>query len=209
MRVIVIGAHSSVGEHVVSKLMKNGYTSCAVVGNENKIELLKKRGATDVVVYEEHLLQTLFKGYDAAIYLTGINPKGPTGRTVMVDHQSVIETVNEAEKQGVKRFVMMSAIMANEEAGDESREIGAKEMPDELLRQSKLTYTIVQPAALTDKPGHGKISAAETLDSNGLEISREDMAEVLVLSLETEATFNKTFEVAGGDTTVSKALTSL
>lgn len=209
MKVIVFGAHSSVGEHVVSKLMNNGYTSCAVVGNENQIDLLKKRGATEAVVYEERLLPTLFQGYDAAIYLTGINPKGQSGKTVMVDHQSVIETVKEAEKQGVQRFVMMSAIMANEAAGDESREIGAKEMPDELLRQSNLTYTIVQPGALTDKPGHGKISAAETLDSNELEISREDMAEVLVMSLEAEAAFNKTFEVAGGDTIVSKALASL
>ncbi|ESU32259.1 hypothetical protein G3A_12405 [Bacillus sp. 17376] len=209
MKVIVIGAHSSIGEFVVSKLMGNGYTSCAVVSSENQIELLKKRGATEAVLYEETILPTLFQGYDAAIYLTGINPKARAGRTVMVDHESVIETVKEAEKQGVKRFVMMSAIMANEAAGDDSREIGAKEMPDELLRQSNLTYTIIQPGALTDKPGDGKISAAETLDSNELEISREDMAEVLVVSLETEAAFNKTFEVASGDTAVNKALASL
>lgn len=209
MKVIVFGAHSSVGEHVVSKLMKNGYTSCAVVGNENQIELMKKRGATDVIVYEESRLPTLFNGYDAAIYLTGINPKAKASRTVMVDHESVIETVKEAERQGLTRFVMMSAIMANEKVGDESRDIGAKEMPDELLRQSKLTYTVVEPGDLTDKPGDGKISAAITLESNDAEISREDLAEVLVMSLEAESTFNKTFEVAEGDTVVSKALDSL
>lgn len=209
MKVIIFGAHSNVGEHVVSKLMKNGYSSCAVITNESQVETLKKLGANELVIYDEKLLPTLFQGYDAVIYLTGVNPKTKAGRTVMVDHQSVIETVKEAEKQGVKRFVMMSPIMANEAEGDESRGIGAKEMPDELLRQSNLTYTIVQPGALTDKPGHGKISAAETLDSNELEISREDMAEVLVMSLETVAVFNKTFEVAGGDMTVSKALASL
>ena len=209
MKVIVIGANSSVGEFVVSKLMENGYASCAVVSDENQIDLLKKRGATEVVLYDERILPTIFQGYDAAIYLTGINPKSKTGRTVMVDHESVIETVKEAEQQGVKRFVMMSAIMANEAAGDDSREIGAKEMPDEMLRQSKLTYTIVQPGAFTDKPGNGKISAAETLDSNELEISHEDIAEVLVMSLETEAAFNKTFEVAEGDTVITKALSSL
>ncbi|MBT2693860.1 NAD(P)H-binding protein [Bacillus sp. ISL-55] len=209
MKVIVIGAQSSVGEFVVSKLMENGYTSCAVVSDENQIDLLKKRGATEVVLYEESILPTLFHGYNAAIYLTGINPKAKTGRTVMVDHQSVIETVKEAERQGVKRFVMLSAVMANEEAGDDSRNIGAKEMPDELLRQSNLTYTIVQPGAFTDKPGNGKISASETLDSNELEISHEDLAEVLVMLLENEAAFNKTFEVAEGDTVITKALSSL
>jgi uncharacterized protein YbjT (DUF2867 family) len=209
MKIIVFGAHGSVGEHVVSKLLKNGYTSCAVAGNENQIDLLKKRGASEVVIYEERLLPTLFEGCEAAIYLTGISLKGPSGRTVMVDHQSVIETVKEAERQGVKRFVMMSAVTANEAVGDESREIAAKEMPDELLRQSKLTYTVVQPGMLTDKPGNGKISASGTLDSPELEIPREDLAEVLVQSLETEATFNKTFEVAEGDMTISKALDSL
>jgi uncharacterized protein YbjT (DUF2867 family) len=209
MRVIVFGAHSSVGEHVVSKLMENGHTSCAVVGSENQIDGLKKRGAADVVLYKEHVLPAMFKDYDAVIYLTGINPKGDSGKTVMVDHQSVIETVKEAERQEIKRFVMQSAVMANEAEGDKSREIGAKEMPDELLRQSNLIYTIVQPAALTDKPGQGKISAAVTLDSNELEISREDLAEVLVESLEAEAAFNKTFEVAEGDMIISQALASL
>lgn len=209
MKVVVFGAHSSVGEHVVKKLQEDHHQSCAVVGNANQRELMEKRGATEVIIYEESTIETLFKGYEGAIYLTGINPKADIGKTVMVDHQSVIEIVQMAEQQGVKRFVMMSPISANEAAGDESREIGAKEMPDELLRQSDLTYTVVQPGSLNDKPGDGKISAAATLDSNGLEISREDLAEVLVKALEAENTFNKTFEVAAGETLISDALASL
>lgn len=209
MRVIVFGAHSAVGEFVVSKLKEHGHSSCAVVGNENQIELLKNRGSSEVVVYEESSLQSLFQGYDAAIFLTGISPKAQTGKTVMVDHESVIETVKEAERQGVKRFVMMSPVSANEAVGDQSREIAAKEMPDEFLRQSTLTYTVVQPGALNDKPGDAKISAAVTLDSNTSEISREDLAEVLVVALDTESTFNKTFEVAAGEISITKALASL
>ena len=108
MKVIVFGAHSAVGEFVVSKLREHGYPSCAVVGNQNQMELLKKRGADEVVVYEENSFQTILRDYEAAIFLTGISPKAQTGKTVMVDHQSVIETVKEAERQGVKRFVMLS-----------------------------------------------------------------------------------------------------
>ncbi|MGA9225234.1 MAG: NAD(P)H-binding protein [Mesobacillus sp.] len=209
MRVIVFGAHSAVGEFVISKLSEHRHMSCAVVGNENQIELLQKRGADEVVVYEESSLQSLFRCCDAAIFLTGISPKAQTGKTVMVDHESVIETVKEAERQGVKRFVMMSPISANESVGDESREIGAKEMPDEFLRQSAMTYTVVQPGALNDKPGEGKISAAVTLESNTLEIPKEDLAEVLVAALDSESTFNKTFEVGEGDILITKALASL
>jgi uncharacterized protein YbjT (DUF2867 family) len=209
LKVIVFGAHSAVGEFVVSKLSENGYRSCAVVGNQNQMELLKKRGADEVVVYEENSIQTMFQGYEAAIFLTGISPKAQTGKTVMVDHQSVIETVKEAERQGVKRFVMLSPVSANEAVGDESREIAAKEMPDEFLRQSTLTYTVVQPGSLNDKPGEGKIAAAVTLDSNTLEIPREDLAEVLVTALDSERTFNKTFEVGAGETPITKALASL
>jgi len=209
LKVIVFGAHSAVGEFVVSKLREYGYPSCAVVGSQNQMELLKKRGADEVVVYEENSIQTLFRGYDSAIFLTGISPKAQTGKTVMVDHQSVIETVKEAERQGVKRFVMLSPVSANEAVGDESREIAAKEMPDEFLRQSTLTYTVVQPGSLNDKPGRGTIAAAVTLDSNTLEISREDLAEVLVTALDSESTFNKTFEVGAGETIITKALAAL
>lgn len=209
MKVLVFGAHSPVGEHVVKKLHEENDQSCAVIGNENQKELLIKRGATDVVVYEESRLETLFSGYEAVIFLTGINPRAATGKTVLVDHESVIETVKDAERQGVKRFVMMSAITANEAAGDESRDIGAKEMPDELLRHANLIYTVVQPGSLNDKPGEGKISAAISLDSDALEISREDLAEVLVKVLKNESAFNKTFEVAAGDTPISDALASL
>jgi hypothetical protein len=72
-----------------------------------------------------------------------------------------------------------------------------------------LTYTVVQPGSLNDKPGDGKISAAVTLHSDTLEISRENLAEVLVATLHSESTFNKTFEVADGDTPVSEAVASL
>ena len=209
MKVIVFGAHSTVGEHVVKKLHEENVSSCAVIGNENQKELLIKRGATDVVVYEKSGLETLFTGYEAVIYLTGINPGAATGKTVLVDHESVIEIVKDAQRQGVQRFVMMSAITANESAGDASRDIGAKEMPDELLRHANLTYTVVQPGALNDKPGEGKISASISLESDELEISREDLAEVLVKVLKIESTFNKTFEVAAGDTPISDALASL
>lgn len=209
MKVIVFGAHSAVGEFVVSKLREYGYPSCAVVGNQNQMELLKKRGADEVVVYEEDSIQNLFRSYEAAIFLTGVSPKAQTGKTVMVDHQSIIETVKEAERQGIKRFVMLSPVSANEAVGDESREIAAKEMPDEFLRQSTLTYTVVQPGSLNDKPGEGQIAAAVTLDSNTLEISREDLAEVLVTAVDSETTFNKTFEVGAGETPITKALASL
>jgi uncharacterized protein YbjT (DUF2867 family) len=209
LKVIVFGAHSAVGEFVISKLREYGYPSCAVVGNQNQMELLMNRGADEVVVYEENSIQNLFRSYEAAIFLTGISPKAQTGKTVMVDHQSVIETVKEAERQGVKRFVMLSPVSANEAVGDESREIAAKEMPDEFLRQSTLTYTVVQPGSLNDKPGEGQIAAAVTLDSNTLEISREDLAEVLVTALNSESTYNKTFEVGAGETPITKALASL
>jgi putative NADH-flavin reductase len=45
MKVVVIGAHSGVGEHVIKELMERDHQSLAVVGNENQLEDLKLRGA--------------------------------------------------------------------------------------------------------------------------------------------------------------------
>ncbi|WP_210364061.1 NAD(P)H-binding protein [Bacillus sp. REN3] len=209
MKVVVFGAHSSVGGFLVEKLQAKGHHSCAVVGKENQQVALRDRGASETAVYGQSSLDSIFKGYEAVIFLTGINPKAQTGKTVLVDHESVMETVKEAERQGVRRFVLMSAIKADEAVGDESREIGAKEMPDEFLRHERLNYTVVQPGALNDQPGDGKITAAETIGAKGLEISREDLAEVLAEVLNTENTFNKTFEVASGDRPIQEALASL
>jgi uncharacterized protein YbjT (DUF2867 family) len=209
MKVLVIGAHGGVGEHVMNKLNEKKHQSLAVGSKDNQLEDLKKRGATEAVVYDSQQHGALFQNYDAIIFLTDVNPKTGSDKTSLVDHDAISETIQEAEKQGLKRFILMSAVRANESADESRRNIGIKDMPEKLLSDSAVTCTVVRSSKLTDKPGQGKIMLDETILDDSAEISREDLAEVLVEALDNRKTFNKTFEVSSGDAPIEQALNSL
>ncbi|TLS36982.1 NAD(P)H-binding protein [Pseudalkalibacillus caeni] len=204
MKVAVMGASGSVGEHVIKFLSRKNYESVAVINETNKTEEMKKLGATEVAVSNDEHFEEAFADCDAVIYVSGASPNAGETKTVLVDHRAVIDSVKETKKQGIDRFVFLSAIRANEPEDSDSRTTGAKDEPDELLRQEGLTYTIIRPSHLVDKPGSGKIEAAESVSSEG-EIPREDVAAVLVEVLENEATYKQTYEVTAGDTRIEEA----
>ncbi|MBT2688802.1 NAD(P)H-binding protein [Bacillus sp. ISL-47] len=206
MKVIVIGANGDVGEHVVRKLSEKNIESLAVVATENQIEDLKKLGASNAVVYDEQNLLSHLQSSDAVIYLTGVNPKKHTSKTVMVDHQSVSDTIQLAQESGVKRFVMMSAVKAEESENETSRKIAAKDLPEDILKSANLVYTVIRPGQLTDNPGTELIEVKNRIHDKTAEIPREDVAALLVASLDHEAVFNKTIEVSSGDTPIHDAL---
>ena len=83
----------------------------------------------------------------------------------------------------------------------------AKYYADRCLKQSGLTYTILRPGLLKNDPATGKIEVAENLPGGA--ISREDVAEVVVASLDNESTFNKAFDLLNGDSPIDEALKNL
>ncbi|MBG9547611.1 NAD(P)H-binding protein [Cytobacillus firmus] len=206
MKVIVIGANGDVGELVIRKLADRKHEALAVAANENQMEDLIKMGAVQAIVYDEEKLIPYLQASDAVIYLTGVNPKKHTGKTVMVNHQSISDIIQLAQKSNVRRFVMMSAVKAEESETDPSRKIAAKDLPEDMLKAADLVYTVVRIGQLTDNPGNGTITLSEKIHDRKAEIPREDAAEVLVESLDQEAVFHSTIEAASGDTPISEAL---
>lgn len=84
----------------------------------------------------------------------------------------------------------------------------AKQTADEYLRSSGLAYTIVRPGALNDDLGLAKVKLAEKLEENG-EISRDDVAFLLVMSLADPLVKNKTFEALEGKESIKNAIIDL
>jgi uncharacterized protein YbjT (DUF2867 family) len=209
MKVAVIGAHSGVGEHVIKELMERDHQALAVVGNENQLEDLKLRGAADLAIFEQENMNSLLKGYETVIFLNGISPKSHTGKSILVDHDVVQNTIKEAERQGVRRFIMLSAIRANELEDDPTRGIANREAADKKLESSNMIFTIIRSGRLNDSPGKGKIHASSLLNDSEAEISRDDLAAVLVETIENESTYHKTFEVSSGETPILEAIASI
>ena len=72
-------------------------------------------------------------------------------------------------------------------------------------KSSGLNYTIVRPGALTNEDATGRIKLDQKLNQKG-EISRADVAQILVRSLNDDIANHSTFEILKGDVLISEAL---
>lgn len=81
----------------------------------------------------------------------------------------------------------------------------AKAAADKALRaRTALDSAIVRPGLLTDEPGTGLVTIADSTGRGS--IPREDVAAVLVAVLDTPGTRGQTFEVISGNTPIADAV---
>jgi len=85
--------------------------------------------------------------------------------------------------------------------------IEAKAEADRALAASGLDYTIVRPGRLTDDPGTGLVLVGDQVDYG--EVTRDDVAAMVVAVLNAPNTVGKSFELVGGDTPIEEAARSL
>ncbi|MFY4776765.1 SDR family oxidoreductase [Metabacillus sp. RGM 3146] len=212
MKVLVAGAHGATGKHLIHKLSKKGYQPIAMIRDSKQAEELESYGAKTVVADLEGDLSQAVEGADAVIFAAGSGSKTGPEKTIAVDQEGAKSLIDAAKQHKVQHFVMLSSMGADQpDAGSEAMKnyLRAKAIADEYLIQSELSYTIVRPGTLSDEPGTGKITAEDSIQKRDRKIPREDVAEVLIQSLELEKTKNKTFEVLSGDKDVKEALQSL
>jgi uncharacterized protein YbjT (DUF2867 family) len=203
MNVLVAGAHGKVGQHVVDVLDRSDHDVTAMVRNESYVADMADFDVETVVADLTEDVSHAIRGHDAIIFAAGSSGEDVEG----VDRDGAIRMVEAAEEYSVERFVMLSAMNADdpEASPDDLREyLIAKQAADDRLKSSDLTYTIVRPTVLTDDPATGKIRAAEKLDRG--EITRADVARTLVAALDTDETHDKTFEIVAGDEPIETAL---
>ena len=206
MHILVAGAHGQVGQHIISLLSKGYHQIRPMIRREEQSAQLAAGAETVVADLTEDVSHAL-KGCDALIFAAGSSGKDVRG----VDRDGAIKLLEAAEQQGVERYVMLSSMGAGEpERGPEALRpyLKAEGEADERLQASTLNYTIVRPGRLIDDAATGKIKAAARFDEWG-EITREDVAKALVLTLELTHTYGQTFELSGGDTPTEEALKAL
>src|SRR5699024_10843389 len=117
-----------------------------------------------------------------------------------------------AKRANVKRFIMISSFDTTREAiqsaSDSFAPYGvAKHYADEWLRSTDLQHTIIHPGRITNDGGTGKIEAAATDERN--EVSREDIADIILTCLENNNKIRKKFQVVKGYTTINQSKNDL
>ncbi|MUK90340.1 NAD(P)H-binding protein [Ornithinibacillus sp. L9] len=216
MKVLVVGANGQIGKHLVSIIQDKGNMEAkAMIRNQEQAPFFEHLGAESAVVDLEGDIESIAKaaeGVDAIVFTAGSGPHTGKDKTIMVDLDGAIKTIESAKAAGVKRFVMISSFDTRRQAILDAPPsfapyVAAKYYADEWLRSTNLDYTIIHPGGLTNDQGTGKVKTGFDLDI--AEIPREDVARAIVASLENDSTIGKEFQVLNGNTPVEEAIGSI
>lgn len=213
MRVLVAGAHGKVARHLVRMLAEGGHEVRGLVRKEEQLPDVEADGAEPVLCDLEREevegeIGRAVEGWDAIVFAAGAGPGSGAARKETMDYGGAAKLVEAAEKLGVRRYLMVSSMGAEDpESRDEAMRpyLTAKARADERLEASDLDYTIIRPGRLTDEAGTGRIDAAGSLGRYG-EIPREDVARTFAAALEAPETYRKKFEILAGETPIEEAL---
>ncbi|WP_079478572.1 SDR family oxidoreductase [Halobacillus salinus] len=216
MKVLVVGANGQVGKHLVKFIQEtDDMEAKAMIRKEEQASYFKDLGAEPVIVDLEDDPENVakaFEGADAVVFTAGSGPNTGPDKTMMIDLDAAVKTIEAAKSKGVKRYVMVSSFDTTREAIQSAPEsfspyVAAKHYADDWLRKTDLDYTIVHPGILTNDEGSGQVEAAETVERG--EIAREDVARVLLETLKNKSTTGKEFQVVSGSKSIEDALKSL
>jgi uncharacterized protein YbjT (DUF2867 family) len=215
MRVVIAGGHGKIALILERLLSARGDEAIGLIRNPAQTADLEAAGATAVVVDLEHASVTdvaeAVRGADAVVFAAGAGPGSGAARKQTVDRDAAILLAEAAEAAGVDRYVMVSAISADDRSLDADYDevflayMRAKSEADADVRaRAGLRTTIVRPGGLTDEPGTGSVTVAESTGRGS--IPREDVARVLLAVLDAPGTAGQTFEVISGTTPITEAV---
>jgi uncharacterized protein YbjT (DUF2867 family) len=210
MDILVAGGHGQIALRLLKLLADQGHTARGLIRKPEQAADLQAAGAIPVIgdLENDESLAGYVKGADAVVFAAGAGPGSGPERKRTVDLGGAIKLADAAIETGVRRYVMVSSIGAQDpaSAGPSMRAyLEAKAEADAYVVASGLDYTIVRPGGLRDDPGTGLVRATRELGQRG-PVPRDDVAAVLAACLTTPSTIGVTFELFAGDTPIAEAL---
>lgn len=213
--VIVIGANGKVGRILIDKLKDSSrFHPVAVIRKEEQVKFFEDRGVDTRLASLEDTVENIsevIKGYDAIVFTAGSGGSTGDDKTLAIDLDGAVKVMEAAESTGVKRFIMVSAIHAdNRSKWKESGIPGyyiAKHYADRILKSSNLDYTILRPGLLLDEQGSGSITTDNPESQKG--VPREDVANLIVEVLDHNNSIGKTVTFNQGNTPVKEVARNL
>ncbi len=210
-RIILFGGHGKVALLTEPILAGRGDEVTAVIRNPDHVSAVRAAGATPVVADIEQLdvdaLAELISGHDAIVWAAGAGGGNPA-RTIAVDQDAAIRTMDAALQTGVTRYVMVSYFNASREHGIDPEHsffhyAEAKAAADTYLRHSSLQWTILGPSGLTLEKPTGRIDA-QAAESGA--VSRGNVARVIAAVLADDTTIHHTICFNDGDEPIGEAV---
>lgn len=179
MNILVAGATGGTGQHLVQYLIDQGHKPTALVRESSDTSALPQ-GVNLKPGDLADLQAGVCDGMDAVIFAAGSGGSTGPEMTRKVDRDGAKRLIDLARESGVKRFVLLSSIGADQSnpTGDMAPYLNAKHEADEHLKRSGITYSILRPVALTNDGRGGNVILGEKVDKSA-KASRADVAYVL------------------------------
>lgn len=215
MRIVIAGGHGKIALRLARSLSARGDTPVGVFRDPDHTEDVRAAGATPVVLDLEQatvtrLAETVM-GADAVVFAAGAGPGSGAARKDTVDRDAARLLADAASLAGVRRYLMVSSMRAGSEPPPGTDPVFAAylrakgEADDDLRsRTETLDWTILRPGRLTDTPGTGRVRLGLGLDPG--EVTRDDVAAVLVALLDEPRAVGHTLDLLNGDTPVREAV---
>ena len=213
MHIVIAGGHGKIALILERLLAQRGDSVAGIIRKPAQAADLEAVGAEPLVVDLERAsveeVAGHLRGADAVVFAAGAGPGSGAARKETVDRDAAILLADAAQAAGVDRYLMISSMAADPEATADDpvfeAYLRAKGAADESVRaRTDLYSTIVRPGLLTDDPGTGGVTIADSTGRGS--VPREDVAAVLVAVLDEPRTGGMTFEIISGETPIEEAI---
>ena len=211
MKILVIGASGRVGTELVNQLLADEHQ---VIGTTRQKEILfdadnYSQLDLDITAEKDDIQNQIDEDIDAVYFVAGSGGKD----VLEVDLHGAVKTIQATQDKGIKRYIMLSAAFSLDTSKWDSPGIAdlkeyyiCKHYADQwLVNNSTLDYTIVQPGALKERTGTGKIAINESAGENSI----EDVATTLAAVLNASNTIKKAFNMHNGDIDIAEAIATV
>jgi nucleoside-diphosphate-sugar epimerase len=214
-RIAILGGHGKVALHLARLLSDQGHAVTAVFRNPEHRDEVARTGAVPVVADLEQLdtdeMKALLAGHDAAVWAAGAGGGNPA-RTVAVDREAAVRSMDAAVAARVKRYVMISYFGSRLQHGFAAGHpmhtyAESKAAADEHLRQTSLQWTILGPSRLTDDPPTGLIDVGD--EHVSATVPRQDVAAVTAAVLSMPETAGHFIPFNVGRVPIQEALSTV
>jgi len=214
VRVAIAGGHGQIALRLAKIMSERGDEVVALIRNPDHADEVKQAGAEPAVVDLEHASEdevaTAIGGSDAVVFAAGAGPGSGSARKETMDYGGAVKLIAAAKQAGVGRYVIVSSMGANPNAtGDDTFSVylSAKGRADDAVRASGLDATVIRPGGLTNDAGTGRVRLGEKLPRG--QVTRDDVAAVLVAVLDSPSTIGRTADLIGGDKPIAEAVAAL
>ncbi|MBE6477254.1 MAG: SDR family oxidoreductase [Propionibacteriaceae bacterium] len=204
MRIFVAGANGRVADATIAGLVARGHEVTAGARDPGKVTVREHVHPVALDLHDDvETLARAVDGHDAVYFLAG--SRG--GDLLATDAYGAVKLAQATQSRGIRRFVLLSFLFSLQPDRWSDRLMNyciAKFFADNYVsEQTDLDWTIVQPGALTEDPGTGRIRL-DPPDVGPIPIP--DLADALVAVLESTNTYRRTVPLIGGPDPVDEAI---